>query len=379
MKLFDITYKSLSDATTFQIREDSSDITFLDGSLSLNGSNNTGGENTTDSTDRINLYSYQRAASPNNFGEVVRIYAMEDNSKQMIAWYDSFTDPASPVLKAWIGWHYKPNDISDVINPHDHISIETPDAAGLLRTRLEIVATNADTTQVNTFNANFTVMSGILSVADVDGASKQFIISTRSTGRTKSSRWSIQGDSTTEAGTNAGTDFRLNRYADNGNFIDTVLFIKRSSGDVGIGSDVTSPSARLHVEKSTNTTLLLVRNTGASNTAANVLLQTQTSGSRVLQAGIQSDTVQRLSIEASGLIEWGAGSSTARDTNLYRSAADVLKTDDSFLVGADLRLTTKTPASAAATGVTGTLAWDSGFIYVCTATNTWKRVAIATW
>jgi hypothetical protein len=39
----------------------------------------------------------------------------------------------------------------------------------------------------------------------------------------------------------------------------------------------------------------------------------------------------------------------------------------------------QTPASAAATGTAGTIAWDSSYIYVCTATNTWKRVAIATW
>lgn len=38
-----------------------------------------------------------------------------------------------------------------------------------------------------------------------------------------------------------------------------------------------------------------------------------------------------------------------------------------------------TPASAAATGIVGTIAWDASFIYVCTATNTWKRAAIATW
>lgn len=38
-----------------------------------------------------------------------------------------------------------------------------------------------------------------------------------------------------------------------------------------------------------------------------------------------------------------------------------------------------TPASATATGVAGQIVWDANFIYVCTATNTWKRVAIATW
>jgi hypothetical protein len=48
-------------------------------------------------------------------------------------------------------------------------------------------------------------------------------------------------------------------------------------------------------------------------------------------------------------------------------------------INGDFQLTTKTPASAAATGVTGTIAWDADYIYICTATNTWKRVAISTW
>ena len=39
----------------------------------------------------------------------------------------------------------------------------------------------------------------------------------------------------------------------------------------------------------------------------------------------------------------------------------------------------QTPASASAIGTTGTIAWDGSYIYVCTATNTWKRAAIATW
>jgi hypothetical protein len=44
-----------------------------------------------------------------------------------------------------------------------------------------------------------------------------------------------------------------------------------------------------------------------------------------------------------------------------------------------LVVATATPASAAAAGTAGTIAWDTGFLYVCTATNTWCRVAIATW
>jgi hypothetical protein len=41
--------------------------------------------------------------------------------------------------------------------------------------------------------------------------------------------------------------------------------------------------------------------------------------------------------------------------------------------------TSKTPASASDTGNQGDICWDSSYIYVCTATNTWKRAALSTW
>ena len=43
------------------------------------------------------------------------------------------------------------------------------------------------------------------------------------------------------------------------------------------------------------------------------------------------------------------------------------------------RVSNGTPASATATGTTGEIQWDANYIYVCVATNTWKRVAISTW
>ncbi|HEX7319730.1 MAG TPA: hypothetical protein VF399_05165 [bacterium] len=43
-----------------------------------------------------------------------------------------------------------------------------------------------------------------------------------------------------------------------------------------------------------------------------------------------------------------------------------------------LRLrTSKTPASAEASGNAGDICWDSNYIYICVATDTWKRAAIA--
>jgi hypothetical protein len=38
-----------------------------------------------------------------------------------------------------------------------------------------------------------------------------------------------------------------------------------------------------------------------------------------------------------------------------------------------------TPASATATGTAGTIVWDADYIYVCVATDTWKRTALSTW
>ena len=41
--------------------------------------------------------------------------------------------------------------------------------------------------------------------------------------------------------------------------------------------------------------------------------------------------------------------------------------------------TAKTPATAGAAGNQGDICWDANFIYACTATNSWKRAAIAAW
>ena len=38
-----------------------------------------------------------------------------------------------------------------------------------------------------------------------------------------------------------------------------------------------------------------------------------------------------------------------------------------------------TPSASASAGVKGTITRDASYLYVCTATNTWERVAIATW
>lgn len=41
--------------------------------------------------------------------------------------------------------------------------------------------------------------------------------------------------------------------------------------------------------------------------------------------------------------------------------------------------TAKTPSTAADTGTAGQIIWDADYVYVCVATDTWKRAPIATW
>lgn len=74
---------------------------------------------------------------------------------------------------------------------------------------------------------------------------------------------------------------------------------------------------------------------------------------------LPSDVNPFLQVSQTGVVEFGAGGASAVDTNLYRSAADTLKTDDSFVVQANLSVN----------GTTVTLA-DAANIVVNTATGT---------
>jgi len=87
-------------------------------------------------------------------------------------------------------------------------------------------------------------------------------------------------------------------------------------------------------------------------------------GSASLRFLTGSTPAERVVISPSGLVGFGGITPTAViDIN-----SDIIR----------LR-TAKTPATAGAAGSAGDICWDANYIYVCTATNTWKRVAIATW
>ena len=71
-----------------------------------------------------------------------------------------------------------------------------------------------------------------------------------------------------------------------------------------------------------------------SNQAGLYVNNTSTAG-WVLRAQIAGDTTVKFRLGADGAMSWGPGGGVGVDTNLYRSAASILKTDGSFYVGAD--------------------------------------------
>lgn len=74
---------------------------------------------------------------------------------------------------------------------------------------------------------------------------------------------------------------------------------------------------------------------------------------------------ERLRVNSEGLIGIATTSPVISSTGKLHMAADTL------------RLSTARTPTGGGTGNTGEVCWDSSYIYVCTATNTWKRVALA--
>ena len=79
--------------------------------------------------------------------------------------------------------------------------------------------------------------------------------------------------------------------------------------------------------------------------------------SQAVASKVDGDTQNRLQIDAGGKLTWGDGSS-AGDTNLYRSAADALKTDDTLEAAAGL-ITLTTSGAPTASLSDGALAIDT--------------------
>jgi hypothetical protein len=72
---------------------------------------------------------------------------------------------------------------------------------------------------------------------------------------------------------------------------------------------------------------------------------------------------------------------SADDIKTFKPAGDIQIQDVSGLqtaLGGKLTLVSP-PASSSSTGAAGQVACDGDYFYICTAVNTWKRIALSTW
>lgn len=144
------------------------------------------------------------------------------------------------------------------------------------------------------------------------------------------------------------------------------------TGDVSFGDNnkaIFGNSADLQIYHSGSASFITEDGTGDLNIQGNNLVLEAPNGNNYLFA--TSGGAVSLFHNASTKL---ATTATGVDVTGTITSDELTVSGDSITIA-----TSKTPASATDTGTAGEVAWDANYIYVCTATNTWVRAALATW
>ena len=146
----------------------------------------------------------------------------------------------------------------------------------------------------------------------------------------------------------------------------------------GLGIGTLTPTALLHISQNTGEGTpatpfqAVIQNNSSGNGSSLLILGSNTGGSNLYFGDYNQVYIGGINYDHS------ANTMTFRIANNERikinSAGDLTILNDTLNIA-----TQATPATASATGVKGDIQHDTNYIYVCTATNTWKRAAIATW
>jgi hypothetical protein len=205
-----------------------------------------------------------------------------------------------------------------------------------------------------------------------------FVFSTESNNRDLTESLRITGDG--YVGINTATpSAMLNIVA--AAITDTPLMVEGAVGqtaDLAAIGDVTIDAASNVATSGTITSPVGFRSATAHYDPTRIWSNSQ---SYKIQLGVAGQTDHEIRMS-----QWDASQSLYRmqilagDAAMEIDAPAGVEFTGGITVADDLTLSSPTvPASASATGVAGTVSWDADYIYICTATDTWKRVAISTW
>ncbi|MCT1402083.1 hypothetical protein AK95_11535 [Paenibacillus sp. LC231] len=193
--------------------------------------------------------------------DLIRLQWTAERAKPAIVWMDENGKDKTAIIS-----HDKANNPEQ--QDHKHISFETTMSPtgqypNQLFTRFEIPF-DTDISEIRTHSSNFNVMSGILRVAGESGTNRDIQLSAVGKDNETTPRWAVRADSLEEAGDNTGANLQFVRYGDDGEVLDSPLTMRRSDGNIGIGTS--EPDTKLDV----NGDMLRLREkyTPASSTAA---------------------------------------------------------------------------------------------------------------
>jgi hypothetical protein len=242
-------------------------------------------------------------------------------------------------------------------------------------TRLDFLTTTAGT---NSPTLSLSIIGGFASFSGQVVATSYQLDNTVGNTRTlffrtsNSTRWTLLANANAESGSNAGSNFEITRWSDAQVSLGHIMQATRSSGDITFNggggtstftNDIIAPFVQVN-RPAGNVRPILYRSAGVTRWAMQATA-TAESGSNVgSDWGLDAHT------------DAGAYNFTA--LSISRSSGNA--TFYNLVNAPQFRISTSNPpASATATGASGMIRWDANYIYVCTATDTWKRVAIATW
>lgn len=324
-----------------------------------------------DSTKRITLESYQRPEM-GPWGESLRFLNKKPQAKTMIAWYtptnpalpwNATTNPMNSKADAWIGAHYAGQ--TDGTGIHGHISIETPMANGDLFSRFGIdfidqttKARGVDTTHSYFANTHLTHRQGdgaVFSISSGPGSAERRIefsaasyVAGESPGYRDDTkrRWWLVTDQSSESGANAGSNFLIRNFTDDGTAIGTAFWMSRKTGNATFGEGV-DQSARVGARwaGSANHGFISAPSAALNSGFAHYAAKPTTAADRVFNVSVAGDANARFVFDSNGKHEWGNGTAV-RDVTLERKSANVLGTGSGNAFRTGLSATGSRPSAS---------------------------------
>lgn len=233
-------------------------------------------------------------------------------------------------------------------------------------------------------------------------------------------RWSMGADQSPETGNNAGSQFTIDAFKDDGTFARTQLLMQRDTGHMlfvpndpaasfVVGDTVPASSTKLTVRGTTTNIAKLISDTTLLDQPATVLTATALSsvavtngfGPQIQLSGQSATSGERayayLRASRDGTDDSGAftifNSINGTATQMFRvgGAGRVVigkgsdnNVDAVQLVG-DTRIRGKfyvnqlTPASSTAACKADQMSFDTNYVYVCISANRWRRIPLASW